>query len=238
MIFSIYYVYFLYKKIDYFSFWDLYAYYFLLFSMLRRNWHRSRHDDPLFIKLKNNIQKYSYSIVNPSYIDFNSPIIVNQSWFTNLAFPYKFHYTHHKFDLSKAETKIFDYKTIIVNIYPTHEQSQIFKYWFNSFNIMYNQTILFLRQHLPFGNFKFYKQYLGQHIRFSNNVKDIKNIDKDIIKLNNKIQTILNKLNVLYTENKNKKIYDMITKYKMQICDFNGQITDLNIKKDDILKKK
>lgn len=204
--------------------------------MLRRSLHRLH--DPLFIHLNNNVKKYSDTIINPSDIDFNNPNITKKSWFSNLVFPYEFPNNNNQVNLTDSETTFPTHKTVKVKIYPTNEQRDILNYWFNSFNIMYNETILFLRKHVPYGNFKFYKQYSGQYRRYCFNIKDIKNIDKDITKLENQRQANLNKLNALFLiEKKSKNIREKINDCRESIHNINDKIKDKNSNKDEILKE-
>lgn len=204
--------------------------------MLRRTtW---RQNDPLFIKLNNNIRKYSHTIINPSNIDFSSPNIINKSWFSNLIYPYQFPYTCNPIDFSKCEHKPINYRTIKINIFLNKEQKEILKYWFNAFNIMYNETILFLRKHIPYGNIKYLKIYYNNFKKFENNSKTIKTCNNQINKFRAKYDLLQIKLQELFLEeNKTHVIHKNITKFKKNISDINYNIKSKNNQINTLLEE-
>ena len=204
--------------------------------MLRRTiW---RQNDPLFIKLYNNINKYSYTIINPSKIDFSSPNIIYKSWFSNLIFTYQFPYTSNQIDFSKCETQKNDYKTIKITFFPNKEQKCILKYWFYAFNIMYNDTILFLRKHIPYGNIRYLKIYYTNFKKFENNCKVIKTCSNQIQKSQKKYDLLHAQLQELFLEeNKTNMIYKNIIKLKKNISDININITSKNSQINTLFKE-
>jgi hypothetical protein len=154
--------------------------------MLRRFIHHIPQNDPQFIKLKNNIQNYSHLLIDTSNIPLNNPTLNSFSWFSNLQYKFNFPYHQLPIDFSKIETKTIEYRTQKIIIFPNQHQKNILLYWSNAFNIMYNETIIFLRKHLPYGFIWNYKKYYDSYIIFCKNDKSIKNATNETTNFNNK----------------------------------------------------
>jgi hypothetical protein len=202
--------------------------------MLRRQWHRTT--DPLFIHLNKQIIKYNNTIIDPSTVNFNNPIITQKSWYCNFIYNYEHEIISNQFNFNNSINNEPEYKTIKINIFPNQSQKDIFKYWFNSFNIMYNETILFLKRHLPLGNFKFLKTYKSNYAKLKSSQKLILSLDKDIDKITSNRDKYINKLNKFFDFNKkNAKIYNVIAETKCSINKCNKELTELNKQKNILL---
>src|SRR5207244_3635047 len=108
-------------------------------------------------------------------------ITTNKSWFSNLTFQYSFPANHNKINLLNAENPDYEYQTIKVNMFPNDIQKNILYSWFNSFNIMYNETILFLINHVPYCKINFCKISI---LNYNDIINEKKSNKEDILKEN------------------------------------------------------
>jgi len=190
--------------------------------------------DPNFINYIHNIRKYNNTVINPSLINFtdnNKIDIQNNTWFSTCEYPYNFQYVYQlPFDLSKKEKGTIDFKTIKINMYPNDFQKHILDCWFNSFNIGYNNTIMFLRKHLPYGTIKRYKFIHDKYVSVRIYEKKIVTLKQAITTLQRKYDAAITKLDKLYLiVDKNKKIYKNIVKCKQTLHGINLELKNKNI---------
>jgi IS605 OrfB family transposase len=196
-------------------------------------------NDPQYIKLNQNIRKYSNYLVDTSNISSNNPTIYSYSWFSNLQYNFNFPYHKLPIDFSKIEKKPIECRTQQIVMFPNQYQKNILDFWFNAFNIMYNETIILLRKHLPYGFIWNYKIYYDKHIIFYKNEKLIKNVTSENTKFTNKKNAFGEKLDeLLKLQNKTKQIFDKINFIKNNIKGINDKIKNNNKHLDNLMKNR
>ncbi|ATZ80656.1 hypothetical protein BMW23_0610 [Bodo saltans virus] len=197
-----------------------------------------RTSDKEFIVLADNISTYSTHYVDISTIPAYSTNIKTNSWFTNLCSNYSLPYHKPSFNFSKCENVVPNRKTIKINMNLNNRQKLILDKWFHSSNLMYNQTIIFLRKHISYCSIQNYNSLHKLMPKYYENCKNIKNTQHILYKKQMLYSSVLVKLEKLYiTDNKTKKEYSQIITLKKKISEINIQITKLNIELDTYSKK-